>query len=84
MPSPYLLFKSWFKEQYGRLISAMVAFSSFHIFVKIFFKNIKPFKFAMGKTNLQSGPMQYVCLEPGKIEAPKMLDLQTKSAIKSI
>ena len=28
----YLLFKSWFKEQYGRLISAMVAFSSFHIF----------------------------------------------------
>jgi len=24
------------------------------------------------------------CLEPGKIEALKMLDLQTKSAIKSI
>lgn len=29
----YLLFRSWFEEQYGRLIAIIVALSSFHIFL---------------------------------------------------
>jgi len=34
-------------------------------------------------SSYKSVPNVYICLEPGNIEALKMLDLQTKSAINS-
>jgi hypothetical protein len=37
----------------------------------------------IGTTNLKRKPVENCCLGPGKIDAQKMLDLRTKSAINS-
>ncbi len=76
--SKYQSFKNkFFSDQSKQFIFSLASIEAFHTY------HLGDMSIA-NSTKKLLGQCDDFCLEPGKIDALKMLDLQTKSAIKSI